>query len=556
MTDFFPANGVRLRTPFWTRHQKRLFDRSIDAPRFAAFHEPRCGKSDPVVVTACCHFTDTASLRIGGVLAVSWPSGAQHGWVRDAFPRAATAPWAGLAWETSRSRTRGFAEDFKKLCSTGKLAVFSISGDALISKICKEFIGEFARARGSIMVIGDEISSIANSDARRAKTMHSIGGLPVVKMWRILDGTPVDRKGPLDYYSEFGFMGHDILGYPNEVEFQAHYAEIPIRGRAPFWAEVAKHAPRLGKDNAIKHVQTGGLEDDGKRRRTRKGMDWWPDMNALQFKNMDELWSRIDPVSDRCTYREAFPDGKSQVFAKRFFELSDEQRRVYDEVETEHRAELRDGTVIDGKHHLTRVLRLQQVASNYYPDRKALRLCPVCEGLGCDDCDDGVVTVEVPLKRIDSVNPRLEALRLEMAEEMPTIVWIRFRQDGEDCMEALAALKPIRFFGKMTAREREDNYAAFQERRESTVIVAQWTRGARARRFDYADKQVAYSNQFSYRTRIQAQQRSEHGFKQYATRFVDIIGLDTVDDQLIIPALRNGQDVSNFILKDASKEWI
>lgn len=557
MIELWPSNiDYKPKLGFWHRFQLRAFERSCNLPRFALWLEPRTGKSKICVDTACYHFSHKESpLHVNGVLVISWPSGSQHGWIREAFPENATVPWMGLGWETSKSRTRDFEEKFKRLCETSKLAVFSVSGDALISKNCRIFIGRFAKARGALMVIGDEISSISNSDARRSKIMWNIGRLPVNKIWRVLDGTPVAAKGPLDFYSELGFMGHDILGYPNEVEFRAHYAEIPVRGRAPFWAEVKKHEERLGRKNAIRHVQEGALDDEGKRRRTRRGMDWWVDNSAIRFKNMDELHRRIDPISDRCTYREAFPDSEQQVFTKRYFELTPKQRRVYDEIEEEHRSEV-DGVIIDAKHQLTRTLRLQQVASNYFPDRRALRLCEACAGLGCDACEEGVVQVEVPLKRIDDANPRAEALLQEMNEAIPSIVWVRFRQDGEDCMQALRDLKPIRFFGQMTARQREENYSAFQERRESTVIVAQWTRGARARRFDYADRHVAYSNQWSFRTRVQAQQRSEHGSKKYATRFVDLVGLDTVDDQAIIPALRRGQDVSDFVMQDERRKWI
>lgn len=555
--NFYPANGYRLKTPFWHSKQKRLFDRSIDQKYFAAFHEPRVGKSDPMCVTACYHFENSGALHINGVLAITWPSGGHHNWTKDVFPRSATVPWSGLAYETSQSRSKSFRIAFKRLCNTTRLPVLSIPGDALISEFCRDVIGHFAKTRGSIMVIGDEISSIANTDARRSRIMHNIGAMPFVKIARILDGTPVDRKGALDFYSEFAFMDATLLGYPNETEFRAHYAEIPIRARAPFWAEVKrKKKAGLTEEQAIQHVKTGGLEEEGKRRRTIRGRDWWPDEKAIKFRNTEELWRRLDPISDRCTYREAFPDSEKQVFSKVFFDLSDEQQRVYDSIEEEHRAELHDGSEISIAHHLTRTLRLQQVASNYYPDRKLLKLHDACEGLGCDDCDEGVVEFEEPLKLIDPKNnPRAEALKNRL-DDRPTIVWVRFRQDGETCMEVCRDRKPIRFFGAMTAREREANYEAFQNGHESTVIVAQWTRGARARRFDYADRHIAYSNQFSYRVRLQAEQRTEHGSKKYATSFDDIIGANTVDETVIIPALRTGHDVSTFILKDEKREWI
>lgn len=565
MPDFWPSKvAYKPKIAFWHRQQLRAFERSYNLPRFSLFLEPRVGKSKVCVDTACFHFADKNSpLHINGVLTISWPGGSQHNWIKDAFLDNATVPWKGLAYETSKAKTKTWQREFKALCKTDKLAVLSIPGDALISDICRATIGTFARERGLLMVVGDEISSIANADSRRTKIMHNIGRLPMIKIWRILDGTPVDRKGPLDYFAEFGFMGFDLLGYENEVEFRAHYAEIPIKARAPFWGEVKRleKTEGLSKEQAVERAKYGGLEEEGKRRRTIRGRDWWSDERNMKFKNMDELWKRLDPISDRCTYAEAFPDSARQIFAKRYFELSDEQRRVYDEVEMEHRALLADGTEIDGRHHLTRVLRLQQVASNYYPDRKVLTLCPICEGLGCDNagCDEGVIETEQPLKLIDKKNnPRAEALKQELIEGKPTIVWVRFRQDGEFALGIAQGLglKPIRFFGHMSSGEREKNYTAFQEERKGSVIVAQWTRGARARRFDYADKHVAYSNQWSLRTRIQAQQRSEHGSKKYATSFVDLVGLDTVDDTLIIPALRNGMDVSTMVMRDVRREWI
>lgn len=549
---FYPANGYRIPTPFWHSKQARLFDRSVDQPRFAAFHEPRVGKSIPMAATASYHY-DKGTLR--GVIAITWPTGGHLNWIKDAFPQGCSCPWRGLAYETSRSRSRSFLNEFEVLCTTKKLAVLSIPGDALISEHCRTLIGKFAHARKSIMVIGDEISSISNADARRTKIMWNIGRMPQVVMWRILDGTPTDKKGPLDYYAEFGFMGFDILGYENEVEFRNHYAEIPVRGRAPFWAEVRK-LKEQGVTDPVKKVQSGGLTD-GKRRRTIPGRDWWLDMKAMKFKNMDELWRRLDPVSDRCTYAEAFPDAEKQVFAKRYFELTDKQRTVYNEIEEFHRAEV-DDVVIDASHHLTRILRLQQVASNYYPDKKILQLHEPCSGLGCDDCDEGVISIEKPLKMIDTTNPRIDALKQELAEGKVSIIWVRFRQDGEFCMNACKEIgvNAIRFFGAMSAREREANYAAFQEDHKADVIVAQWSRGARARRFDYADKHIAYSNQYSFRTRLQAQQRTEHGSKKYATSFIDIVGADTVDETDIIPALRKGMDVSTYVQRDERREWI
>jgi len=576
MTDFFPANGYKPKIPFWHQYQLRAFERSCDLPRFSLFHSPRVGKSKIVVDSCCYQFQRPDSpLHIRGAIIVVFPAGAHHVWSRDAWPENATVPWRALAWDSAKVKNKSFQHAFRELCDYKGFSVLAINIEALISETCREHIGRFAQARKLIMVVGDEISSISNSDTRRSRVMMNIGKLPHIRMWRILDGTPVGKLGPLDYFTEYGFMSPDILGYPNEVEFQHHYAMIETKGRALFWLEVNRLRKQAEKEGyadpagwAQRIAKRGSIvtdPDSNKRRPLSPGRDFWTAIKQDEegnpiFKNMDELRRRIDPITDRCTFPQAFPNWKQPVFAKRYFELTKEQRRVYDEVEKEHRTILHDDTEVIASHHLVRVLRLQQIASNYFPDTKILRLHEACEGLGCEHCDDsGVIEEEVPLRFIDpKCNPRMDALREELKEGKPSILWVRFKQDGEQAMAAAteAGMNPVRYFGTMTNQQKLDAYDAFQVKKTAGCIVANWTRGARAIRLDAADKMIVITNQWSFRTRVQGENRTEHGAKKYATSIVDIIGLDTVDDQLILPALRTGQNVSDFVLQDAVRKWI
>ncbi len=568
MNEYFPANGFRLKRPFWHPAQKRGFDRSADAPKFALFHEPRCGKSD-ICVAKAAYLHSLGHLY--GVVAIAWPGAAHAGWVRDAFPDACPVPWQGLVWSSTESATKAWTYAFERLLRYQGLAVLAMNVEALITKRAKETLARFCRERRLVMVINDESSSTANADARRTRTMLSLGSLPVVKHKIILDGTPVDRKGPLDYYSQVGFLDFDILGYPNEVEFKAHYAAMETNGRLPFWRQVAtlqKEAEGKGypdpKEWAIKRAKGSLIEEDGRKRKLVPGRDFWEgiakdDEGSPIFRNMDELHSRLEPYADRCTFAQAFPDASRPVFTKRIIELTPEQRRVYTEIEEEYRAMLHDGTEIKAAHHLTRTLRLQQVASNYYPDQKILRFHELCEGLGCEACHDtGVVESEQPLRLIDPHNnPRLDAVRFELAEDRPTIVWGRFRQDVEFAMEACRSLgrRPCRYDGTVKARDKVDNREGFQAGRYDT-ICGNWAAMSRGIPLHRAHKHVVMTNGWSFRTRRQGEERAEHGSKKFATSVVDIIAVDTVDDQQISPALRQGMDVSTMVLRDAKREWL
>jgi hypothetical protein len=558
MREFHPANGYRLKRPFWHEYQKRAFDRSLHLPRFAFWHEPRCGKSDLVSTTACYHYSigESSPMFTRGVLIIVWPQGGQIGWINDCFPATATVPWDGMYWDSRKMDNKKESFEFKRLCASDNLAVFAVNGEALVSERCRWHIGKFLHDRKLNTVVGDEISAIANSRTKRNGIMQEIGLNPFVRVKRVLDGTPVDKKGPLDYYTEVGFLDMNILGYPNQTEYEAHYAAFKTRGRAPFWSRVKELEEKGFTRTAAEDAAKRKVKEDGRERRSVRGRDWWPEL--VGFKNVDELHNRLNPVSDRCTYRQAFPSSKEMVFAKRYFELTAEQRRVYTQIDREHRATLQDGTEVSITHHLTRTLRLQQVASNYYPDNKVGVLHETCHGEGCDECDAGVVYVEGPPKIIDkNDNPRLEALRVELKEGKPSIVWTRFRPDAEACFalaESLGA-RVCRYDGSVAQSDKLKNRTGFQGDKFD-VIVGNWASMSRAIPLHRAEKQIAYNNQFSFRFRVQGEGRSEHGSKTFATSWVDLVAVNTVDDNVIIPALRTGMDVSAYIQQDERRAWI
>src|SRR5262249_24446348 len=149
----------------------------------AIWHDPRCGKSQIVVDTCERHSrSDRDPLFVRGALIVVWPAGAQHTWTRDAFPASFAGPWQGLAWGSHRAKQAGFRRAMRRLLAHEGFAVLSVNVEALISQACREAIGAFASARKRLMAVGDEISSTANADTRRAKVMHNIGRLPFVVM--------------------------------------------------------------------------------------------------------------------------------------------------------------------------------------------------------------------------------------------------------------------------------------------------------------------------------------------------------------------------------------
>lgn len=610
MSDAFDPDaplpdGYRPKRPLWTRQQRECFIKSLGQWRFAEWMEPRCGKTDPIVAKTCFYYERKSHpLHVTGALVFSFPNGVHRGWVTEAFPEAVPdrIRWKGLIWRSDKCRQVGFRRELKEVCEFRGLALLSINVESIGTEETRKAIGMFLKARGRVHVVFDESSALVNSDALRTRVMSNVGkATQYVKMMSVLDGTPVDRKGPLDYYSQIGWMGHDILGYPNEVEFRRRFAEIRNFGRASFWRKVKEVRERLKKEGNVKeeylqevaeriakgekvvdeddyerikkdHMQAGKREEDAaeiatataKKRSLKRGRDWWTavatdEAGMPRYRNMDELWAKLEPISYRATFAECFPDSLRKVYQKRFFQLTDKQRSVYEDLKEKYRAVLDDGTEVKAEHPLTRLLRAQQVTSNYYPDRKALSIHEKCLGLGCEGCNDtGSIETEVPLTVIDKTrNPRLEALEIELRLGRPFGVWCRFRPDVDAVLELCKrmGIKACRYDGESNTDQKADSREGFQAGRYDGIVGNQvsLSRGIPLYR---AEVLIGYSNLFSFRTRRQVEERAEHGRKRAATQIVDLVAEETVDDEAIIPALRTGMDVSTFVMRDAEREWI
>jgi len=513
--------------PFWTPQQAECFARSRDQRIAAIFMEPRCGKSKPIVDTACYHYERPESpLHVTGLLIVAWPQGVHRGWITDACAENIPdrIPWKGFIWRSAKDNQVGYKTEFNELCEFKGLAVLAINAEALPSEITRKAIGKFLKARRT-MLVADESSFMMTPGARRTRIMLNAGLKPNVIMKRILDGTPAS-EGPFDLYGQIGFLDKGVFGFNTFTEFKNHFAEWEIR---------VNHAQGMSYP-AVKEDKDG----------------------HKIYRNLDELQAKLAPISYRATFAECFNTPR-KVYQKRYFDLTVEQRRVYNDLRDEYRAELKTGEGITATHVLTRMLRLQQVSSNYFPAQDTVALHEACNGEGCEGCKDlGVIETRRPAKVIDPENnPRLEALKEELRPGNAMIVWARFRQDVTDCM-VLAdgmGLKPVRYDGEVDDEAKAAAKDDFQAGRAGVIVGNQQSLG-RGIPLWRAYGHVFYSNSFSLRQRIQAEDRAEIKHRTVGTSVVDLVAEDTLDDLVIIPALRDKLDVAALIQRDPRRQWI
>lgn len=548
-TDYIPKPWPSAEHP-WFDHQETDLVRTADMNVFALLHEQRTGKTRIVYDTACYRYEKG---EIDTLIVVAWPLGVHRNWIVDDAPMYIPdrIKWEGLVWESNKTDRVGYRKQLAYMLRYKGLRIISIAAESIITKRVRLYLKELVDQSKGVMLIADEFSFMESVDSERTLVMQRIRRHPNVKIVRILDGTPIGNRGPLGLYSPFLFLDWRIFRQPNFYTFKARYAEWE---RKDFRSWDVKQAELAGMtEEQIEVMRADELAKGGRgglvQKRDKAGQPI--------YKNLDELQRLIAPWSSRVLRADVFPHLKQPIYQSAYVELSSEQRLVYSELQEEYRAELRDGSVIDAEHILTRYIRLQQIASNYFPEHDVSRICAACAGEGCERCDDlGIVMSVEPAIRIDKDNnPRMERLLHEMRRTSdPMLIGAKFRQDAADIMEASlkAGLKAVRYWGNL--RQKSEAKLDFQDGRAQFLVGNQFSL-SRGHKLTAARSLLFYSHDFTLRTRLQFQDRPVTVDMKHALEIVDVIAVDTVDER-IVSSLRANKNLADQITGDPGGVWI
>lgn len=517
-------------------HQRASLKASLNAPVWAHFHEQRCGKTKIVIDTAAYHYEapDPNPLRISALLIIAMPSGVPAQWVKDEIPKHLPdrIPRQCVIWNANKTGTKAFQKQLEALLTFQGLAILAVNGEALITTAFRKYIPRFLKARRTF-VAADETTLICKTPGTlRTKMMEAIGKYPNVVIRRILDGTPYGES-PMDFYAQFHWMNPRILGHDSFYTYRQHYAVLEKQ-------TATRINPKTKQAERYQYETIAG------------------------YRNLPELNQRIACYSDRVLFKD-ISDAPPRTYTKLRFDLTPEQRRVYDEIEQFHKTQLQSGETITTAHVLTRRLRLQQVTSNILPTAATLNQCPACHGspptpaTTCEICDGlGVIPTAGPVKRIDTKhNPRLELLHDTITlSKAPSLIWCRFQSDVDDVMQALkqAKRKPVQYDGRTTNQQKQDAKAAFQAG-EYTDVVGNPKAGGRGLRLDRAEVMYFYSNLYGLVTREQAEFRTEDVDRKISTTIADLIATDT-EDELIVDDLREKRSLSEIVMREKRGAWL
>jgi SNF2 family DNA or RNA helicase len=450
-------------------HQRKAFYMSRDSETFALLMEQGTGKTK-VIIDNAAYLYGAGKINCMVVIA---PNGVHRNWIRKEIPEHLPdwCPYESVYYYSGMKKKD--TERFEEVMSThDKMKVFTFNVEAFVSKNAVNLINKIMLANQVLLVV-DESSRIKRPGAQRTKVITKLSNL--CKYRRIMTGTPV-TKGPEDIYSQFKFLDPQILGYDSFYSFKARYCIM------------------------------GGFENK----------------QIVAYQNVDELTKNIEGHSFRVLKKDCL-DLPDKIYQRYPVELSEKQRKLYDQMRKTYIAEL-EGEQIDAPATITRLLRLQQIVCGWFP-------------------------TETEVKPIEDKNPRLNAL-LEILSDIDSkvIIWARFKADLKAIEHALGSLA-VAYHGEVSNDARADAVERFQNDPKIRYFVGQPQSGGIGLTLTAADYAVYYSNSFDLETRLQSEDRCHRiGTKNNVT-YIDLEAPKTVDTK-IIKALRSKKNLADVITKD------
>ncbi len=475
-------------------HQREWWEKTRALPAWGILWEQGTGKSKLTVDTAAWLYLNK---RIEGLVIIA-PNGVYRNWTVNELPThlpdVVAEQTKSLLWETAKASTKRFQAAAKEVQEHRGLAVLVMSYHGIMTEAGDKFLHKFLTERRCMMVL-DESARI--KEPRVKWTIRSLARGKAAVFRRILTGTPV-ANSPFDVFTQFAFLHPDI------------WDSIGCRAYAAFKNYFGVFASKMDP-------RSGRLYQD-----------------LVRYRNLNKLGEMTQAVSCR-VLKDDVLDLPPKLYTKRYFTMSAEQARAYEDMKESYLLRFESGEV-DAMLAIVQLLRFQQIVSGFVPTRM-------------EDGSDG------PVKHFD--NPRLRLLR-EIVEDTPGkfIVWAKFRQDIDSIMAALKedGVEAVRFDGAVGDEERAEAIVRFQTG-TARAFVANPAVGAEGITLTAARTVIYYNNSFKLTDRLQSEDRAHRIGQRNAVTYFDLVATDTVDEK-IVEALRNKVDIASVITGDKLKEWI
>lgn len=481
-------------------HQKTVFEQSRDREYFAILWEQGTGKTKVSIDTAAYLFLKG---EINGLLVVA-PNTVHRNWADQEIPThmpdLAMSKSRIYCWHSKRSKSKTHTKETELLLAHEGLAILCVSYDATMTKAGKEYIEKFLKRKSTLMIL-DESARIKSPKAKRTRAICTLG--KKAKYRRILTGTPI-TQGPFDAYPQIKFLDDSFWKERNLhpfTVFKTHFAQ---------WGEGYNGA--TGKKFPI----------------------------LVCYRHLDQLHDLMKNISSRVTKDEVL-DLPPKLYTSLKFELSPEQRRLYQELCDEYTTQLDTGELVDAPLALVRLLRLQQITSGYVWAEEIT--------------EKG--TLEGKVREISGDNPRLETL-CEVVEDLShkAIIWCTFQKDVDQVKQALTqrGRKVVTFDGRTNTKDREAAIQSFQNG-DAEFFLSNPAAAGEGLTLHASRTVIYYSNSFKLSERLQSEDRAHRIGQNHPVQYIDLMADNTVDEK-IVSALQKKHDIASMITGDRFRKWL
>lgn len=524
MTDNPAAGSFPYRRPPF-EHQREGIKRAAFKEYYAWFLQMGLGKTYIEINNAGFLFLRG---KIDAVFHVA-PVGAHRGFIEDEVTQdmPSLIPVRSLLWEygkmtsiiIKKEKWRPHVKSFLNDRSPERLAVLSINIDSLCTKIGQKLASRFFEGRRVYMAI-DESLDIANTGSDRWRACNRFGRL--AKFRRILNGSPAPES-PMDYFGQMQFLSPMILAALNNGRPMTKHQYMM------FVAETEQ----LQRGRPIRYLDNGDIDLRFGKVHTAIKRD--PITGKKLWRNLDKVKAVVDQYSYRKVKSECL-DLPPKMYAKRLFDLTPQQRAMYNDLAQRYQTELPDGQYVYAELAIVRMRRLYQITRGYV-------------GLEGQEARH-LIKGENP-----AVNSLLQLLR--EGGNQPTIIWTWERMDAMLISRALEkiGLPFARYDGSLTEADRARSKAAYLAGDVANLIAHPMAMG-RYHTLNNTYHQIFFSNDFKYYWREQAEDRSDRIGLDHSVLITDVIAQDTVDYWKVIPALREKKDVQEILTGDPKRDWI
>jgi SNF2 family DNA or RNA helicase len=483
--------------------QQEIFEKRRTLEADCLFLDMGCGKSALTISMIADRYRTGA---IDAALVVA-PNGVHKDWVLEHLPKhlwdSVARETQALYWTSSKAGTKKAERARNDLLNHKGLAILTVSYEGLMTERGRVFVKKFLTERRCFYVL-DEAHLIKTPGTKRTKTILASGKYAPVR--RILTGTPCASGKPFDVYSLSRFTHPD------------------------FWKSKG-----LGSFQSFKTFF--GVWETGFNGQTNREFQ-----HCVGYQNLHLLEKWLKEVSVRVSIEDVL-DLPAPVYTSRRFEMTSEQRRVYNEIATEFLTVL-GGQEISLPMAIVRMLRLQQVTSGYLP---------------IDDVDaDGFPTGNKVLIPLEGGNPRLNLLE-EIVSDLnkKTVIWARFTEDIDQILAMLErnGRRAVRYDGRVKDAERTANKLAFSQGDAEFFVGNPAAGGTGVDGLQVAHYAIYYSNSLKLVDRTQSERRTYRSGLRHTVVYLDIVAENSLDSH-IVDVLRQGLDISQQITGDRAREWL